>query len=60
MISTFQVSKLPLSTLLGGKHQDSVVIYRAIPQRPPREMAELVLKYKAEVRQLVAINSTTN
>ena len=51
-VLAFQVTKLPLSTLLGGRHQDSVIIYRAIPQRPPKEMAKLVLKYKSEVKPL--------
>ena len=32
-----------------------VTLYRAIPQREPKEMAQLVLKYKREVRIVFSI-----
>ena len=44
-----QVANLPTSSILGGSHQDSVKLYRAIPQRPAQEMAQLVKKYKDQV-----------
>ena len=44
-----KVAKMPVSTLLGGSQQDSIILYRAIPQRPPEEMAELVKNYMDEV-----------
>lgn len=43
-----KVSNLPLCTLLGGKFGESVQLYRAISRRPPKEMADNVLKYKSE------------
>ena len=39
---------LPLFTLLGGRAQEDVVLYRAISQLPPDEMAANVDKYRAE------------
>lgn len=39
---------LPAATLLGGRRQDSVKLYRAIPQRSPDEMARMVDRYRAE------------
>ena len=45
-----QVSGLPVCTLLGGKQQDSVLLYRAITQGPPKDMMEMVRKFKEEVR----------
>jgi hypothetical protein len=44
------VSGLPVSTLLGGKQQDSVLLYRAITQGPPKDMMEMVRKFKQEVK----------
>ncbi len=41
-----KLSGLPVSALLGGARQESVRLYRAIPQRSPTEMAGLVRKYK--------------
>jgi len=41
-----KVSGLPLCVLLGGAHQDSVLLYRAISQGTPEEMVALVSKYK--------------
>lgn len=41
-------SKLPVCELLGGRHGDSVELYRAISQRPADEMAENVAKYRDE------------
>ena len=46
----FQVSGLPVVTLLGGCQQDSILLYRAISQGTPDEMAALVSKYKKQVR----------
>lgn len=42
-----KVSGLPLCTLLGGNHQDDILLYRAISQGTPQEMAALIQKYKA-------------
>ena len=39
---------LPMFTLLGGRAQEDVVLYRAISQLPPDEMAANVAKYRAE------------
>ncbi|ELT87567.1 hypothetical protein CAPTEDRAFT_228474 [Capitella teleta] len=39
---------LPIVTLLGGKQGESVELYRAISQQPPKQMAQNVLKYRAE------------
>lgn len=39
---------LPLYTLLGGRAQQDVALYRAISQLPPDEMAANVAKYRAE------------
>lgn len=38
----------PVCDLLGGRHGDSVELYRAISQRPADEMAENVAGYRAE------------
>ena len=38
----------PVCELLGGRHGDSVELYRAISQRPADEMAENVAKYRDE------------
>ena len=38
----------PVMTLLGGKAQDDVVLYRAISQIEPAAMAENVAQYRAE------------
>ena len=38
----------PVCDLLGGRHGDSVELYRAISQRPADEMAENVAAYRAE------------
>lgn len=42
-----QVAGLPVCHLLGGRYGDDFVLYRAISQRPPREMAENVAGYRA-------------
>ncbi|MFN3192053.1 MAG: cis-3-hydroxy-L-proline dehydratase [Aureliella sp.] len=39
---------LPVCELLGGRYADSCVLYRAISQRPPAEMAENVASYRNE------------
>jgi L-alanine-DL-glutamate epimerase-like enolase superfamily enzyme len=39
---------LPVCHLLGGHFGEDVVLYRAISQRPPAEMAENVAGYRAE------------
>jgi len=43
-----KVSGLPVATLMGGRYRDGVPPYRAISQRGPEEMAEDVLKYRAQ------------
>jgi len=43
-----QASGLPVCTLLGGRYGDSFVLYRAISQQSPDEMAEKVAGYRAE------------
>lgn len=39
---------MPVAHLLGGRYGEDVVLYRAISQRPPDEMAENVAGYRAE------------
>ena len=41
-----QVVNLPVCALLGGRFDDSVELYRAISQLPPKQMAENLQKYK--------------
>ncbi|TWT32649.1 cis-3-hydroxy-L-proline dehydratase [Blastopirellula retiformator] len=43
-----QAAGMPVCTLLGGRFGDDVVLYRAISQRPPAEMAENVAMYRGE------------
>ncbi len=43
-----KVSGLPVCTLLGGRSGEDIVLYRAISQESPEEMAEKVGKYRAE------------
>src|SRR5262249_17262128 len=43
-----QVSGLPVCTLLGGRYGDDFVLYRAISQESPEEMAGKVAGYRAE------------
>jgi L-alanine-DL-glutamate epimerase-like enolase superfamily enzyme len=43
-----KVSKLPVSTLLGGRRVDRYPLYRAISQGTPEEMASDVARYKSE------------
>jgi len=43
-----KASGLPLHTLFGGKYGEDMVLYRAISQRSPQEMAENVLGYREE------------
>ena len=43
-----QVAGLPVCHLLGGRYGDDFVLYRAISQRSPQEMAENVTGYRAE------------
>lgn len=43
-----QASGLPLCHLLGGRFGEDVVLYRAISQRPPAEMAENVAGHRAD------------
>lgn len=40
---------MPVCTLLGGHFQDDILLYRAISQGSPSEMADLVRKYKTMV-----------
>ena len=35
--------------MLGGKQQDSVLLYRAMTQLPPKDMMAMVKKFKDEV-----------
>ena len=39
---------LPVFTLLGGRAQEDVVLYRAISQQPPDQMAANVARYRQE------------
>src|SRR4051794_27395431 len=43
-----QASGLPLCTLLGGRYGDDFVLYRAISQQSPEDMAANVAGYRAE------------
>jgi cis-L-3-hydroxyproline dehydratase len=43
-----QAAKLPVSTLLGGRYGEDFVLYRAISQDAPAEMAKKVAGYKSE------------
>jgi cis-L-3-hydroxyproline dehydratase len=43
-----KVADLPVATLLGGRHGDSLPLYRAISQESPEEMARRVLVYRGE------------
>ena len=43
-----KVTGLPICTLLGGRYGDDIVLYRAISQLPPEEMAANVAGYRAE------------
>ncbi|MDA2979400.1 MAG: mandelate racemase/muconate lactonizing enzyme family protein [Actinomycetota bacterium] len=43
-----QVSGQPVSTLLGGANGDNFVLYRAISQRSPQEMADNVAMYREQ------------
>lgn len=43
-----QAARLPVTTLLGGRFGDDVVLYRAISQESPEAMAGKVAGYRAE------------
>lgn len=43
-----KAAEMPVCTLLGGRYGEDVVLYRAISQRPPAEMAENVSSYRAD------------
>ena len=43
-----KTAQLPVCELLGGRFADSVMLYRAISQRPAKEMAENVADYRAQ------------
>jgi L-alanine-DL-glutamate epimerase-like enolase superfamily enzyme len=43
-----QAAGMPVCELLGGRFGDDVVLYRAISQEPPDEMASRVAAYRAE------------
>jgi L-alanine-DL-glutamate epimerase-like enolase superfamily enzyme len=43
-----QAAKLPVSSLLGGRYGEDFVLYRAISQEAPAEMAKKVAGYKSE------------
>lgn len=43
-----QVAGLPVCELLGGRYEDDFVLYRAISQQPPAEMAKNVEGYRNE------------
>ncbi len=43
-----RVSGKPVSTLLGGRTVENYPLYRAIPQRSPKEMAHDVTKYRSQ------------
>ncbi len=55
-----KLTNQPLSTLLGGKMRDTVVLYKSIPQRCPRGTAELLLKYKKQGYTRFQIKIGTN
>lgn len=41
-----KAAEMPVCTLLGGRFGEDVVLYRAISQRPPAEMAENIAGYR--------------
>lgn len=43
-----QAAGMPVCHLLGGRYGEDFVLYRAISQRPPQEMAENAAGYRAE------------
>ena len=43
-----QAAGLPVCTLLGGRYGDDFVLYRAISQESPDEMAQKVAGYRAQ------------
>ena len=43
-----KVAGLPVSNLMGGRHGDDFVLYRAISQESPERMADLVTTHRAE------------
>jgi L-alanine-DL-glutamate epimerase-like enolase superfamily enzyme len=43
-----KVSGLPVSSLLGGAYGDDFVLYRAISQESPEEMAKKIARYREE------------
>lgn len=43
-----KASGMPVYQLLGGKYAEDFTLYRAISQRPPREMAENVAMYRQQ------------
>ena len=43
-----KVAGLPVCNLLGGRYGEDVVLYRAISQRPAKEMADNVADYRAQ------------
>ena len=43
-----QVTGQPVATLLGGRYGDDFLLYRAISQQSPDEMAEKVARYRSE------------
>ncbi len=43
-----QVAEQPVCVLLGGRYGDDFVLYRAISQRSPADMAASVARYRAE------------
>ncbi|MCZ0937813.1 MAG: mandelate racemase/muconate lactonizing enzyme family protein [Caldilineaceae bacterium] len=43
-----QAAGQPVCVLLGGRYGDDFILYRAISQRPPAEMADSVAAYRAE------------
>ena len=43
-----KAAQMPVCTLMGGRYGDNVVLYRAISQRPPAEMAANVAGYREE------------
>ncbi len=43
-----KIANKPVSMLLGGRVVEDYPLYRAIPQRSPKDMARLVSKYRSE------------
>ncbi len=43
-----QQTQLPICELMGGRYSDDFILYRAISQQSPEEMADNVVRYRSE------------